>query len=66
MANARAKSEGADIAAQKAREDSEIARIKAKELAPEFQQPGTVVVVVVLVQIGFNVRFLKSCFTTSG
>jgi junctophilin len=39
MANARAKSEQADIAAQKAREDSEVARIKAKEFAPEFVQP---------------------------
>ena len=41
MANARAKSEQAELAAKKAREDSDIARIKAKEFAPEFHQPGT-------------------------
>jgi hypothetical protein len=40
MANARAKAEQADMAAQKAREDSAVARIKAKEVAPEFIQPG--------------------------
>ncbi|CAG2227910.1 JPH [Mytilus edulis] len=41
MANARAKSEQADQAALKADQDSDIARIKAKEYAPEFHQPGT-------------------------
>ena len=40
MANARSKAEQADMAAQKAREDSDTARMKAKEFAPEFQQPG--------------------------
>lgn len=40
MANARAKSEQADQAALKADQDSDIARIKAKEYAPEFHQPG--------------------------
>lgn len=40
MANARAKAEQADQAAQKSREDSNIARIKATEFAPEFVQPG--------------------------
>ncbi|XP_064640470.1 junctophilin-1-like isoform X1 [Lineus longissimus] len=41
MANARAKAEQADIAAHRAREDSDIARLKGKEFAPEFHQPGT-------------------------
>lgn len=40
MANARAKAEQADQAAAKANRDSEQARIKAKEVAPEFHQPG--------------------------
>ena len=40
MANARAKSEQADLAADQARKDSDLARIKAKEFAPEFHQPG--------------------------
>lgn len=40
MANARAKAEAADNAATQARRDSEIARIKGKEFAPEFHQPG--------------------------
>ena len=42
MANARAKAEQADMAAQKAREDSDMARVKAKEFAPEFIQPGKI------------------------
>ncbi len=42
MANARAKSEQADLAAQQAQKDSDLARIKAKEFAPEFHQPGTI------------------------
>nr|KAG5712667.1 hypothetical protein BaRGS_029722 [Batillaria attramentaria] len=41
MANARAKAEQADLAAEKAQQDSDIARLKAKEYAPEFHQPGT-------------------------
>jgi len=41
MANARAKAEAADNAASVARRDSELARVKAKEYAPEFHQPGT-------------------------
>ena len=41
MANARAKSEQAEQTANKARQDSDMARVKAKEFAPEFQQPGT-------------------------
>lgn len=41
MANARAKMEQAEQAAMKADQDSDIARIKAKEYAPEFHQPGT-------------------------
>ncbi len=42
MANARAKSEQADLAADQARRDSDQARIRGKEFAPEFHQPGTV------------------------
>ncbi|XP_035827470.1 junctophilin-1 isoform X2 [Aplysia californica] len=41
MANARAKAEAADHAAERAQKDSDIARLKAKEFAPEFHQPGT-------------------------
>lgn len=41
MANARAKAEQADQSAIKAEQDSDHARIKAKEYAPEFHQPGT-------------------------
>lgn len=41
MANARTKAEQADAIAQKARQDSDVARLKAKEYAPEFHQPGT-------------------------
>ncbi|XP_059138498.1 LOW QUALITY PROTEIN: junctophilin-3-like [Physella acuta] len=41
MANARAKAEAADLAADRAQNDSDIARLKAKEYAPEFHQPGT-------------------------
>ncbi|KAL8590620.1 hypothetical protein ACOMHN_011056 [Nucella lapillus] len=41
MANARAKAEQADLAAEKAQQDSDVARLKAKEYAPEFHQPGT-------------------------
>lgn len=41
MANARAKAEAADQAGERAQQDSDIARLKAKEYAPEFHQPGT-------------------------
>uniref|UniRef100_A0A0B7ABV3 Junctophilin n=1 Tax=Arion vulgaris TaxID=1028688 RepID=A0A0B7ABV3_9EUPU len=40
MANARAKAESADQAANRAQVDSDLARLKAKEFAPEFHQPG--------------------------
>lgn len=40
MSNARAKAEQADAASHKAQQDSDMARIKAKEVAPEFHQPG--------------------------
>lgn len=40
MANARAKAEQADQAALKAEQDSDTARLKAKQFAPEFHQPG--------------------------
>lgn len=40
MANARAKSEQAEQSAIKSEQDSDHARIKAKEYAPEFHQPG--------------------------
>jgi hypothetical protein len=39
-ATARGKAELADIAADHAREDSDIARTTAKQFAPDFQQPG--------------------------
>lgn len=39
-ATARGKAELADLAADHAREDSEIARSTAKQFAPDFQQPG--------------------------
>lgn len=39
-ANARERAEQADLAAVQAREDSEIARLCAKQFAPDFQQPG--------------------------
>jgi len=39
-ATARGKSEQADIASTHAREDSEIARVIAKQFAPDFHQPG--------------------------
>ncbi|XP_050398291.1 junctophilin-1 isoform X2 [Patella vulgata] len=41
MANARAKAEQADAAGDKAQQDCDVARLKAKEYAPEFHQPGT-------------------------
>ncbi|KAK3085576.1 hypothetical protein FSP39_005580 [Pinctada imbricata] len=41
MANARGKAEQADQAAIKSEQDSDVARLKAKEYAPEFHQPGT-------------------------
>ncbi|XP_074645047.1 LOW QUALITY PROTEIN: junctophilin-1-like [Tubulanus polymorphus] len=41
MANARAKAEQAEQFALIARQDSDLARLKAKEFAPEFHQPGT-------------------------
>lgn len=40
MANARAKAEQADQIAMKAEQDSDAARLRAKEFAPEFHQPG--------------------------
>lgn len=40
MANARAKAEQADQMALKAEQDSDTARLKAKQYAPEFHQPG--------------------------
>ena len=40
MANARDRAEQADSASLRARQDSDIARLKAKEFAPEFHQPG--------------------------
>jgi junctophilin len=42
MANARAKSEQAEQSAIKSEQDSDHARIKAKEYAPEFHQPGII------------------------
>nr|CAD7437978.1 unnamed protein product [Timema bartmani] len=39
-ATARGKAELADMASDHAREDSEIARVTAKQFAPDFQQPG--------------------------
>jgi len=39
-ATARGKAELADMAADHAREDSDIARGTAKQFAPDFQQPG--------------------------
>ena len=40
MQTAKAKSELAEVAAQKARTDADLARKKAKEFAPDFQQTG--------------------------
>ena len=40
MASARAKAELADEAARKAKEHCDLGRIKAKEVAPDFHQPG--------------------------
>lgn len=40
MATARGKAELSDIAADHAREDFELAKITAKQFAPEFIQPG--------------------------
>ena len=40
MANARAKSEQASNAASIAKQDSDIARLRAKEIDPSFHQPG--------------------------
>ena len=51
MANARAKAEQADLAAEKAQQDSDVARLKAKEYAPEFHQPGQSVSVCVRVYV---------------
>jgi hypothetical protein len=39
-ATARGKAELADMAADHAREDLDIARATAKQFAPDFQQPG--------------------------
>ena len=38
--NARAKAEAAELATKQARIDSEIARMRAHEVAPDFIQPG--------------------------
>jgi hypothetical protein len=40
--NARAKAESAELAAKQARMDSEVARIRAHEVAPDFIQPGMI------------------------
>lgn len=40
MANARAKAEQATSAAELAKQDSDIARLRAKEIDPAFHQPG--------------------------
>lgn len=40
MATARGKAELSDIAADHAREDYEIAKLTAKQYAPDFIQPG--------------------------
>lgn len=40
MATARGKAELSDIAADHAREDFEIAKLTAKQFAPDFVQPG--------------------------
>lgn len=40
MANARAKAEQADNAAELAKQDSDVARLRAKEIDPTFHQPG--------------------------
>ena len=40
QANARAKAEQADMSSEQSRRDSEVARVKGKEFAPEFHQPG--------------------------
>lgn len=40
MATARGKAELSDIAADHAREDYEIAKLTAKQFAPDFIQPG--------------------------
>lgn len=42
MANARAKAEQASSAAAEAKQDSDIARLRAKEIDPNFHQPGKV------------------------
>lgn len=41
MSNARSKAEAADVSAEASRSEAVIARIKAKEFAPEFHQPGS-------------------------
>ena len=40
MANARAKAEQATNAAAIAKQDSDVARLRAKEIDPSFHQPG--------------------------
>lgn len=40
MATARGKAELADLAGDHAREDYEIAKLTAKQFAPDFSQPG--------------------------
>ena len=42
-ATARGKGEQADISAVHAREDSDLARIYAKQFAPDFHQPGKLI-----------------------
>ena len=39
--NARTKSHAAEISAKQARVDSDYARLKAREVAPDFVQPGS-------------------------
>ena len=39
--NARTKAHAAEVSAKQARADSEYARIRAHEVAPDFAQPGS-------------------------
>ena len=54
MANARDRAEQADSASLRARQDSDIARLKAKEFAPEFHQPGTSIYMIMLLIFVMN------------
>lgn len=47
--HARAKAETADQAAQTASQDSDIARAVAIELSPTFHQPGTVIIIIIII-----------------